>query len=81
MIVELLKREPDCTLPEGQAKTFQLLLELVEEQGDYTLQDIVKRSHLPSPLAFWSRLRHLEAKGLIKMTTTAPLPTSVLSKA
>ena len=80
MQIELLKREPDCTLTEVQAKTFQLLLELAEANKPCPLQDIVQRSHLSSPLPFWSRLRRLEAKGLIRTAnpSAASLPTSSL---
>lgn len=83
MQIELLKREPDCPLTKVQAETFQLLVELAEEGKTYTAKEIATRSNLPSPLAYWSRLRRLEAKGLIRMSGDAAvkLPTSVLTKA
>lgn len=83
MQIELLKREPDCPLTKVQSETFQLLLKLAEEGRTYTAKEIATRSNLPSPLAYWSRLKRLEAKGLIHMTgdAAAKLPTSVLIKA
>lgn len=78
MIIELLTRQPNCQLSESQAKTFQLLLEL--ENGHYSLQEMLRRSNLFSPLPFWSRLRHLEAKGLIRTSepSAIELPSSSL---
>jgi DNA-binding MarR family transcriptional regulator len=83
MQIELLKREPDCPLTEVQSQTFRLLLELAEEGKTYTAKEIAARINLPSPLAYWSRLKRLEAKGLIRIMddAAAKLPTSVLSKA
>lgn len=83
MQIELLKREPDCPLTKVQAETFQLLLALAEEGKTCTAAEIATRSNLPSPLAYWSRLRRLEAKGLIRMMddAAANLPTSALLKA
>lgn len=83
MQIEVLKRQPDCLLTKVQAETFQLLLELAEEGKTYTAKEIADRCKLPSPLAYWSRLRRLETKGLIRMSDDAAtkLPASALLKA
>lgn len=46
-------------------------------------QELVQRSNLASPLPFWSRLKHLEEKGLIRIVdqSASTLPASVLLKA
>lgn len=80
MEIELLKREPDGALTEVQVKTFRLLLELAEAGKPCSIKEIVQRSNLSSPLAFWSRLRRLEAKGLIRTAnpSAAQMPASTL---
>lgn len=67
--IKLLTNHPDyAALPAGQAATYRLLLEL--GTGQYCLTDLVQQSQLRSPLPFWSRLRHLEQRGLIALTET-----------
>jgi SOS-response transcriptional repressor LexA len=80
MQIEILKRQPDCFLTQVQSETFQLLLDIAESGKPCPVKEIVQRSNLPSPLAYWSRLRRLEAKGLIRMTddAAAKLPTPAL---
>jgi hypothetical protein len=75
--IRLLTQNPDYTkLPSGQADTYRLLLELGE--GSYSLKDIIRRCNFRSPLPFWARLRHLETRGLIRMTNPAELPASTV---
>lgn len=69
--IEILKRDPEAPLPQGQAEMYSLLLDLAD--GEYPLQDMVQRCQLRSPLPLWSRLRHLEEKGFIRMESTAAI--------
>lgn len=64
--IELLELNPDYEqLPTGQAEAYQLLLELGE--GQHSQQAIVTRLGLKSPLPLWSRIEHLEQRGLIRV--------------
>lgn len=75
--IKLLTQKPDySSLPSGQADTYRLLLEL--GAGNYPLTEIVHRCNFRSPLPFWARLRHLETRGLLQMTSTSELPSSAL---
>jgi SOS-response transcriptional repressor LexA len=66
--IKLLQAD-GASLPAGQSGTYQLLASL--GAGTYSVREIVERSNLKSPLPLWSRLQHLEQKGLIEISTLA----------
>jgi hypothetical protein len=66
--LELLDANPvDETLPLGQADVYRLFIQLGE--GHHDEQAIVEQLGLKSRLPLWSRIEHLQERGMIRILT------------
>lgn len=64
--IELLEANPVYeTLPSGQAEAYRLLMELGE--GQHSEEAIVQQLGLKSRLPLWSRIEHLEERGMVRI--------------
>jgi hypothetical protein len=67
--IELLDSNPVYeTLPSGQAEAYRLLMELGE--GQHSEEAIVQQLGLKSRLPLWSRIEHLQERGMIRILKT-----------
>jgi hypothetical protein len=67
--IELLEPSPDLDdIPQGQAETYQLFMELAHEaETAFGSQTILERLGLKSALPLVSRLEHLRERGLVRL--------------
>ena len=64
--IELLEPNPAYNLlPSGQAEAYRLLMSLGE--GQYDEKAIVEQLGLRSRLPLWSRIEHLEERGMVRI--------------
>jgi hypothetical protein len=67
--IELLEDNPNYELlPSGQAEAYRLLMALGE--GQHSEAAIVEQLGLKSHLPLWSRIEHLEERGLVRVLQT-----------